>query len=78
MSKIIKNFCDKLNNIIQDENSKYVKRTNMDDGNKLDLVNTLFVSVHTLRTSTEIASSKLETKKFLHLQNKHLLKKEIM
>jgi len=75
MSKIIKNFCDKLNNIIHDENSKYVKRTNMDGGNKLDFINTLFASIHTLRTSTEVASSKLETKKISTFTKQALIKK---
>lgn len=74
MKGILKSFCNKLNSIIESINDKYVKRTNK-DGNKLDLRNTLFASVHVLRTSTEIATSKLETKGISTVTKQALIKK---
>ena len=62
LMETIKKFWNNMTNIISKVNSKFVERTN-DNGNKLDIVNTLFASINILRTSSEIASSKLDTKK---------------
>jgi len=62
LMETIKKFWNNMTNIISKVNSKFVERTN-DNGNKLDIINTLFASINILRTSSELASSKLDTKK---------------